>query len=351
MHGVTFAIMRTVERLDDKIVETTVTRKTYKQVWPAYNAAQVHEKELVQLLLRELCSGIVEPPQGRGRPRMPLSDLVYAIVAKVYSTMSSRRASSDVRDAAAKGHMTKPAHYNTITSRMNDKRLAPLMKRLVEDAARPLRSLERSFAADATGFGTSVFDRWYDHKWGKVQKRRTWLKAHALVGTRTNVIASIEVTEGNRNDSPELAGLVNGAVANGWKLDEVSADKQYLSNANLATIEAAGAVPYIPLKVNSGEGRTPAWRRLWGLFWYKRATFDARYHQRSNVESSFSAIKRLFGGNVRAKVFEAQRVEVLAKCLAYNLTCLVHEIFEAGFAREFRAREAVAQELEAAGVF
>ena len=36
------------------------------------------------------------------------------------------------------------------------------VKQLVEESARPLRTLERSMAADATGFGTSCFDRWVE---------------------------------------------------------------------------------------------------------------------------------------------------------------------------------------------
>src|SRR5579862_3128047 len=42
-------------------------RVTYRQDWPAYNAAQTHEKERVALLLRDLCSAIDNPIQKRGR--------------------------------------------------------------------------------------------------------------------------------------------------------------------------------------------------------------------------------------------------------------------------------------------
>jgi hypothetical protein len=37
--------------------ETILKKKTYKQEWSAYNAAQTNEKEQFQYLLRELCSG------------------------------------------------------------------------------------------------------------------------------------------------------------------------------------------------------------------------------------------------------------------------------------------------------
>src|SRR5271155_1261404 len=45
------------------VTETVkVTRKTYTQDWPSYNAAQRAEKATVQALLRALCDGIVSPP-------------------------------------------------------------------------------------------------------------------------------------------------------------------------------------------------------------------------------------------------------------------------------------------------
>lgn len=43
-----------------------------------------------------------------------------------------------------------------------------------------------------------------------------------------------------------------------------------------------------------------------------------------------SAVKRFFGGSVRSKLLTAQLNEVLAKCLCYNLTVLVHSFHELG---------------------
>lgn len=115
----------------------------------------------------------------------------------------------------------------------------------------------------------------------------------------------------------------------GFDVRELSADKAYLSNENLVAIEAVGAVPYVPFKSNSkGTGRTDARRRLWHMFEAQNDQFLAHYHKRSNVESTFSMIKRKFGASVRAKAFPAQVNEVLLKCLCHNLSVLVHAIHE-----------------------
>jgi hypothetical protein len=61
-----------------KTVETA--RITYRQDWPAYNAAQTQEARLLPELLHGLCQGIVQPPQGMGRPRLPLADARLPLV-------------------------------------------------------------------------------------------------------------------------------------------------------------------------------------------------------------------------------------------------------------------------------
>ena len=163
------------------------------------------------------------------------------------------------------------------------------------------------------------------------------MKAHAMIGTTTNVITAIRVTDSDANDSPELPPLVD-ATARRFALAEVSADKAYLSHANLEAIERVGAVPYVPFKSNSkGEGPA-AWRRMFGLFMYRQADFLAHYHQRSNVEATFSAVKRKFGGSVRSKNPTAQVNEVLCKALCFNLSMLVHAMHELGVAPTFPAQ-------------
>jgi transposase len=307
---------------------------TYSQDWPAYNKAQTVEKEQVRSLLQGLCEGIVQPPQTKGRHRLLLSDVVYGSVMKVYTTVSGRRASTDIRDCQERGLIDHAPSYNSIFNYLQREELTPLFKTLIEESASPLKAVESNFAVDATGFGTCTYTRWYDHKYGKVVKQQNWLKAHAMVGVRTNVVTSIEVTEGDVGDCPQLVGLIKTTDKN-FDIKEVSADKAYLSHKNLQVIANVGAQPYIQFKSNSQGKGSEQWQKLWHLFWFKRHEFDQHYHLRSNVESSFSAIKRKFGPTVRSKLFTAQVNEVLAKILCYNLSVLVHEIHELGIEPEF----------------
>lgn len=330
---------RTVETNADGsaiVTETVkVTRKTYVQDWPAYNAAQAAEKDILQSLLRSLCDGIATPAHpGRGPKPIAYSDAIYGMAMKVYTGMSARRATGEIKACAEGGKMSRAPHYNSVIASFDKPEMTPILVSLIEQSAKPLASVETAFAVDSTGFGTTVYRRWYDHRYGREMTKATWLKAHAMVGTTTNVVTSVSVTDETGADSPQLPALV-ASTAQRFAMAEVSADKAYLGHENLAAIEAVGATPFVPFKTNSKGTGSPAWRRMWGHFLMRQEDFLAHYHKRSNVEATFSAIKRKFGGAVRSKRYTAQVNEVLCKILLHNLTCLVHAMHELGIEPSF----------------
>ncbi len=319
---------------------TTVAKKvrvTYKQNWPAYNAAQTHEGERFGELLHGLCAGIVTPRQeGPGRPRAALSDVVFSAVLKVYSTMSGRRVVSDIRECESKGYIDKAPSYNCTFKYLENAALTPILKALIEESASPLKAVETSFAADSSGFSTCRFERWYDAKYGKERSERQWLKVHLMTGVTTNIVTSVEVTDSTANDSPYLPHLAT-TTAKRFGLDEVSADKGYISVKNLKAIVGLGATPYIPFKVNTtGEG-PELWRKMYHYYMFNREAFLQHYHKRSNVETTFSMIKGKFGDALRSKTDTAQVNEALCKVLAHNLCCLIGSIYELGIEPTFWA--------------
>ena len=51
-----------------------------------------------------------------GRPRLPLSDMVFASVFKVYCGFSSRRFTTDLRDAFVEGLIDSTPHFNSVSN-------------------------------------------------------------------------------------------------------------------------------------------------------------------------------------------------------------------------------------------
>jgi len=320
-----------VREVDGTVTVTETVKITYGQNWSAYNKAQDREREHVELLLRDVCSTIVTPPHpGRGPKPIPYGDLVYGMCTKIYTGFSGRRVGSDIRANVAAGLMTRAPRASSIWAAFDKPEMTPILTRAIEDVAATLAPIETKFAIDSTGFSTSVYRRWYDAKYGKEMKELGWLKAHAMAGVTTNIITAVRITKGTDHDSPELPPLVQ-ATDRHFRIAEVSADKAYLGHDNLAAVEAVGARPYVPFKLNSSQGEpyTP-WRRMMGMFIFKNAEWLDAYHRRERVESTFSALKRKHGGSLRARNFTAQVNEILCKVLVFNLGMVVHAMYELG---------------------
>ena len=78
---------------------------------------------------------------------------------------------------------------------------------------------------------------------------------------------------------------------------------------------------------------------MWHYFSLRRDDFAAHYCKRSNVETTFSMMKRKFGDTLRSRTDMAMVNEALAKILCHNLVVLIHEIHELGIDPIFEPME------------
>ena len=113
LYAVEFTIKRETDRQGNVIETKTLTfteKVTYTQNWPVYEKAQHEEKHRFQVLLADLCNGVIDPPhEGVGRKPVPLADQLFAVCFKVYSTVSSRRFNCDLEDGT-RPRLHVPAH-------------------------------------------------------------------------------------------------------------------------------------------------------------------------------------------------------------------------------------------------
>ena len=344
-----FAVEFVLMRENNADGTTTVTEKvtvtkrvTYKQDWPAYNEAQTNEKHQFQVLLHDLCRNVQNPAKGKGRPTLALSDALFAVTFKIYSTFSGRRFISDLTDAQAKGYISKTPHFNSIFNYLENPALTPILTELIVQSSLPLRAVETDFAVDSTGFTTSRFVRWFDHKYGAVRQEHDWVKCHIMCGVKTNVVTAVEIHDRNASDTKLLPPMVETTAKN-FKIAEVSADKGYSGINNTDVITKHGAVPFIAFKsIHTGAGGG-MWEKMYHFFQFQRAEFLAHYHKRSNVESTISMIKAKFRDHVRSKTDVAMKNEVLCKILCHNICCLVSAIYELNITPTFPALDIVKQ--------
>ena len=355
------------------------TKRRYPRDWNAYNFAQTHEGTDVKSLLGGL-SDLVNlferqflelDPRGRGRPRCQLGHAMFAAVLKAYVGLSSRRLHSSLVEAAGRGYlrdvpvrvsscgsgiaslqsaeMAGIPKFNTVGDILRAVWLTPLLLELVSVVAGPLREVDTVFAVDGTGLSTRIYERWVDVRPankppdeneeeagadasngvqdGDEVWHRGWVKLHIVTGVKTNAIVRAAISPGSEHDNSYYRGLVSEAASR-FDLREVSADKAYSSRNNHTLAEELGFRPLIPFKENtvppSDDGS--AWSKSLSYFLEFPDDFWLAYHKRSNVESTYSAFKRLFPEQLRTKGFNAQVNESLCKVIAYNLVVLAREV-------------------------
>jgi transposase len=313
--------------IETKSVTLTETKVKYTQDWPAYNLAQATEKRRLRVLLQDLCRNLPERerPADRPGPKPHLvRDCVFSMAYKVYCGLSSRRFSTDLLEAHEAGFISRPIPGVKVTCFFEDPYFTPILNGLVSYSARPLRAVERSFAIDSSGFGTTRHERWYDAKYGVTRLKTVWVKTHIACGTATNVVTAVRILDKDAGDCPQFVPLVK-ETRYGFEIDEVSADKAYVSVENFEEVAALGGQAFINFKDNSTGAAGGLFEKAYHYFQFNQEEYMAKYHKRSNVESTFSAIKRKFGDFVMSRSDAGMVNEVLCKILCHNLTCLIQE--------------------------
>jgi len=306
-------------------------RRKYTQNWSAYNQAQTNEKFMFMKILDSLVESVGVKTYGKktGRPPLQMTDMIKCCIMKVFNDFSARRTISDLKFAKALDYIERVPHFNSILNYLNNPYITQFLKEIIKQSSIPLAEYEKRFAVDSTGFSTFCKDKWVkirlQHK-----KHRDYKKVHATCGVFTNIIVSAKVTEGNKADSPQFKELIN-EIAKDFKIKQVSADAAYLSRENTQAVEDLGGKPFIMPKSNTkalAKGHHPAWNKMINLFRKHESKFKAFYHLRSNIECTFSMIKRKFSPFVRSKQYKAQENELLAKIICHNISVLISSVFE-----------------------
>lgn len=115
-----------------------------------------------------------------------------------------------------------------------------------------------------------------------------------------------------------------------WEIGDVYADSGYLSVNNCWVIKEKGGTPYIrPKKTTTGRRNNgSAFTEMIERYKENKEEWMKKYHQRSNIEAVFSALKRRLGGYVTSIKRCIQHTEVALKIIVYNLMILVRKRVE-----------------------
>lgn len=331
-----------VMRLPDgsTIVVEEKKRINYPRDWTATNACRTLIPRLAPTLLSELVDGLGLPSRpdrrGRGRPPKPVRDVLLAAALRTFEEKTAGEAVVAAENYRNLGSITMSdnIHYNTLLERFADPQYMPLLHRLVAGSASPLIGLERRFAVDGTGFGTSRYDHYHMEKHGskgqkrKPTKRHRWVGAKMVFGTLTHCVVAVQITEASVAECDLMPELLRRVIANGGHIGDWLGDAAYMAWYNVKAVEDVGGNPYFDWPKGVTGKTRPIIRRLYSKFLSDQEEYWRRYHQRSLAETGISMLKTRFGHYLRSRVPHAQYAESMLRAICHNVACLVMAVQE-----------------------
>jgi hypothetical protein len=182
----------------------------------------------------------------------------------------------------------------------------------------------RHVVVDSTGVKVYGEGEWKTRQHG-VSKRRTWRKLHLGVDEATGEIVAMVVTTNDVADGEVLEDILEQIED---EIEQVSTDGAYDHRHCYDEIDARGAKPVIPPRKgakiwqhgNRKDKPHPRDENLRAIRKHgrKRWKRDSGYHRRSIAETTMFRFKTIFGGNLSARQFDNQAVELFIKCAALN---------------------------------
>lgn len=216
---------------------------------------------------------------------------------------------------------------------MKDPKVTMLLHNLYKVLAEPLVTIENYFSIDASGISNFYGNtRWIKirHTSAEGVRRHEFTKLNVFSGVKTGIIAAVDITEGNRHESPGFKPLLDETTRL-FDVHEIYADAGYLSKENVKACAGHGITPYIWGKKNvhiSMRSKPTPWYSMLREWKYQREIFAERYFLRERSESMFSSLKRRFGDFIRSKYKNAIMNEILAKIVCYNASVLASAMME-----------------------
>jgi len=178
-----------------------------------------------------------------------------------------------------------------------------------------------NLVVDATGVTLRHASTWFVARIGRHVKKKDHMKLHAIWATSLGLIIDCRLTRGSRSDGPVFRLM----LAPLRKLGMVFGDKAYCCKKTLEMIIERGGSPFLAFKKNASKKGMSLWatqvRFRTGPLWWVWMNI---YHQRSKIESVFSAVKRRYGSTLRSTTLSSRRRELFLRVVAYNVRQLLY---------------------------
>jgi hypothetical protein len=268
-----------------------------------------------------------EKEQVNGRPRANEREIIKNLLVMSYNSMSYRRAISDIKILYNEGLISEKISRTTLNDYSNNEKSIEVLERLIQLSATYFKETEDTLIVDSSWFSEKMYlggyKKVHSDKMGLTYTR----KIHIGILKNSRVICYAKATAGIRHDCPVFKDILSNSVKL-FDLKYCLGDAGYLSKDNYILCEDHGIKAFLNFKKNntSSKGRSALWKQQIDIWRNKPKIWHESYRFRVLVESTFSTIKRKFGNYLRSKNQSSRDVEMLLKCLCYNL-CVISNRF------------------------
>ncbi len=284
------------------------------------------KQKFLKLMSEFVDRTILEQPDNEGRPKSDLRDIIKSLLVMSFNGMSYRRAESDLRELYEKGFVLSKVPRSTLNDYANKEEIIKVLERLIQYSATFFIENESTIILDSTWFGLRMYSggyrKVYDKKSASLQKVR---KLHISCMKNSKVICFAKATKGTLHDSLMFEEMVKTPIKNGFIISRLLADAGYNARKNYALCKELNILnAFIDFKKNCSTKRAKSdlWRERVRMWKEHKELWKETYRFRVIIEGIFSSIKKKNLNWIRAKKENAQDVELLLKCLVYNLTII-----------------------------
>lgn len=302
--------------------------KPKKRVNP--KVTSVVDRDLKELTLKEAVKyarKLPPPwrPEVRGRPMIHDAITVTSLCLMMtacnftYDAMAGEMRSSRTKEILGVKRLPSRSTLHIGMLKLSQKYVRRFNKLLLK------RFLKKKMTiiVDSTGIRLMTSSAWYDIRIGRKNLRKDNVKLHLAVSASRNLIVEYKITGVRKNDSPHLKFLLRNLK----EVLRVIGDSGYLSRNNCDVVVEKNGKPFFKLKNNTtGKKKgSLAWRKMVEFAKQFKELFDKIYHVRSQIESVNAALKKRYGGFVRAVKRKARNISLALRVVAFNIKQILYD--------------------------
>jgi len=295
------------------------------------------EKENLYFVMHQFLDKVaLHDDYYQGRPKVPLKDVIGALIVMSYHGWSYRRAYSDIKILYQNEILSTFPKRSTLNRHMLDEGLQEKIKELIRLSALSFAGINDCVLIDSTWF--SQHQRICGSHKRKVSDRVLRLpplsktrKIHFICFRDSQAILAVRTSKGTTHDNKFFLDLMQDAIDSGFTIRTLIADSAYNDRKNFAWLEEHGIKnAFIDFKKNAVMRHSGVKLRkdMLNMFWNNKEEWRESYKYRMVIEGLISSLKRK--GHLhylRSKKSESQDCEMLLKVLIHNLNIIAKHYF------------------------